>query len=144
VFPARRLTELDEQRLQREAFWRDAIQNPVPRRHILVFETAGVVAGFVSAGPSDDDDALGELYAIYVLPEQWGRGGGEQLMTEAIARLRRGGFDHAVLWVLEDNPRARAFYERRGWFLDGAVREGTHLDTRTREVRYRVALSALS
>jgi ribosomal protein S18 acetylase RimI-like enzyme len=75
-----------------------------------------------------------------VLAEQWGLGAGPALMTEAIERLRHSGFESAVLWVLDDNPRARAFYERRGWSLDGAIREGTHLATRTREVRYRIAL----
>jgi GNAT superfamily N-acetyltransferase len=140
VFPARRLAELDDRSPQREQFWRDAIENAVPRRHVLVVETADGVAGFASTGPSENDDAVGELYAIYVLPAHWGHGAGKALMTEATTALRRVGFDDAVLWVLEDNPRARVFYERSGWSLDGAVREGTHLGTVTREVRYRIDL----
>jgi RimJ/RimL family protein N-acetyltransferase len=44
------------------------------------------------------------------------------------------------LWVLEDNPRARRFYEAAGWSTDGRTKEDEFLDTRVREVRYRIAL----
>ena len=33
--------------------------------------------------------------------------------------LRDEGFASAVLWVLRDNPRARAFYEKAGWHATG-------------------------
>ena len=33
--------------------------------------------------------------------------------------LRDEGFTSAVLWVLRDNPRARAFYEKAGWHFTG-------------------------
>jgi hypothetical protein len=55
--------------------------------------------------------------------------------------LRADGFEEAVLWVLDDNPRARRFYELAGWRLNGAVKEDTFLDTPVREVRYRIALA---
>ncbi len=140
VFPAERLAALDGRRIEREQSWRDTIEARVPRRHVLVSEDAERVGGLASVGSADEDETLGELYAIYVLPEEWGRGSGPALMAEALERLRGEGFAEAVLWVLDDNPRARAFYEREGWALDGAARDGTHLGTGTREVRYRIAL----
>jgi ribosomal protein S18 acetylase RimI-like enzyme len=33
--------------------------------------------------------------------------------------LRDEGFSSAVLWVLRDNPRALAFYEKAGWRFTG-------------------------
>ena len=54
------------------------------------------------------------------------------------------GSRRAVLWVLADNPRARCFYERSGWFLDGEEREETLLDTPVSEVRYRIGLGDVS
>ncbi len=33
--------------------------------------------------------------------------------------LRDEGFTSAILWVLRDNPRARAFYEKVGWHSTG-------------------------
>ena len=49
-------------------------------------------------------------------------------------------YPEAVLWVLEDNPRARRFYEREGWDLDGARKEDEFLGVRVAEVRYSIRL----
>ena len=98
----------------------------------FVAEKDGRVLGFVSVGE-------GELDAIYVLPEAWGSSAGGALMSAAVGALRAAGNEEAVLWVLEDNPRARRFYEREGWRADGG-REGEHLGVRTAEVRYRIDL----
>ena len=61
-------------------------------------------------------------------------------MAAALAALRAGGFVSASLWVLEDNPRARRFYEREGWTLDGERREEEFLGAPVTEVRYRITL----
>jgi ribosomal protein S18 acetylase RimI-like enzyme len=120
--------------------WRRMITEPRPRSHVLVAEDGAGVQGFASGGPADDDGSLGELYAIYVLPEAWGAGHGRALIAESVERLRADGFPEAILWVLEDNPRTRRFYELAGWRLDGEPREHTFLDTPVRVVRYRTPL----
>jgi GNAT superfamily N-acetyltransferase len=63
----------------------------------------------------------GWLNALYVLPDEWGTGIGSGLHDEAVEALRRLG-PEARLWVLEQNARARRFYEQRGWRLDGRER----------------------
>jgi ribosomal protein S18 acetylase RimI-like enzyme len=63
-------------------------------------------------------------------------------MRETLARLRGHDYTEAVLWVLEDNPRTRHFYERAGWHADGGVTNGEWLGTVTREVRYRIDLES--
>ena len=83
----------------------------------LVAETRGLVVGWVVGGPNRDAafDYAGELYAIYLLPEYQRRGIGREL-TEAVARwLVDQGLNSMILWVLEQNLRARHFYEA----LDG-------------------------
>jgi RimJ/RimL family protein N-acetyltransferase len=101
----------------------------------------GSVVGFASAGESRDPDAVAELYAIYVLPSAWGTGAGTSLMRAALDAMRaRFSGEEAVLWVLEDNPRARRFYEREGWALDGARKEEEWLGVVIPEVRYRLTL----
>lgn len=88
--------------------------------------------GFASVGPSRDDDLpdLTELWALYVDVPAWGTGVGHRLLTETLG-------DHpALLWVLEGNERAIAFYRCHGFDVDGAteVEEGL-LHLRMRRAR---------
>jgi ribosomal protein S18 acetylase RimI-like enzyme len=91
---------------------------------VLVADAGGTLLGFASYSASRDSDMdpgrVGEIGAIYLLPEAWGKGTGRQLMEEALARLGKAGFVQATLWVLDSNARARRFYEAGGWSADGA------------------------
>jgi ribosomal protein S18 acetylase RimI-like enzyme len=109
------------------------------RSDVHVADDEGVV-GFVSTGESRDADAAAELYAIYVLPNGWGTGAGTALMRAGLDAMRARFSGEAVLWVLEDNPRARRFYEREGWTVDGARKEEEWLGVPISEVRYRITL----
>lgn len=51
---------------------------------------------------------------IYTLARVHGSGAGQLLLDALI------GADAAFLWVLEDNPRAQAFYAKNGFVADGA------------------------
>jgi len=128
VFGTERLAGLDTPR--RIAGWTRALEEG---ESIFVADDAGSVVGFVALGAC-------EVRAIYALPEAWGRGAGPDLMRAAIAQLRDDGCVEAFLWVLEDNPRARRFYEREGWDVDGARKEDDFLGVRVAEVRYRISL----
>lgn len=131
VFGAERLAGIGDRRAQ----WDERLAEARPGSQTFVAEDAGRVRGFVSVGDSRDEPGKGELYAIYVLPEAWGSGAGPALMSTALEELR--GYSSATLWVLEDNPRARRFYEREGWILDGGRREEEILGVTVAEVRYR-------
>jgi ribosomal protein S18 acetylase RimI-like enzyme len=100
------------------------------------------VVGFVTIGPCRDEDVMGagEIYALYVAPARWRSGIGARLMAEGEKRLREREFIDAVIWVLARNPRARAFYEARGWRTDGAAKTIDFAAETLVEVRYRSAL----
>jgi ribosomal protein S18 acetylase RimI-like enzyme len=132
VFPP---DELDALPIDAER-WRSRLRVPPRGWTTMVCEDGGSVVGFSSVGPSRDADGLGELYAIYVEPEAWSTGAGRALM-EAAERQLASEYDAALLWVLEDNPRARRFYERAGWTADGARKAEERLGVRAPEVRYR-------
>lgn len=135
VFGAERLAALDTP--ERRGRWQRRLTDG---ERVWVAEADdGRVVGFAWIGDSRDDEDKGELYAIYVLPETWGSGAGSALMAAALAALR-ASYATAILWVLEDNPRARRFYEREGWRLDGARKTGELLGLAVPEVRYRITL----
>jgi ribosomal protein S18 acetylase RimI-like enzyme len=133
IFDAERLAGIGD---RRRTQWEEWLADPQPGVRVFVAEEAGRVVGFVSVGDSRDEPGKAELFAIYVLPEAWGSGAGSALMTSALEELR--SYSSAALWVLEDNPRARRFYEREGWLLDGGRREEELLGVKVTEVRYRI------
>ena len=142
VFPEEALAAIDV--AAREEMWRAAIEEPPPRSATFVAERNGDVVGFAGVGAARDEDVpgAGRVYAIYVAPQAWGTGAGAALMARAEDALRQLGFEEAILWVLDDNPRARRFYERSGWVLDGAEQHEEFFGQTIREVRYRRDLRA--
>ena len=81
---------------------------------------------------------VGELYAIYVRPDSWGTGAGLVLMDTGVGWLAER-WDEAVLWVAEENPRARRFYELYGWTAEATRVEEVAPGARIAEVRYRLS-----
>jgi GNAT superfamily N-acetyltransferase len=123
---------------QRVPLWERLLANP--ELATFVAEHDDRVVAFANVGPSREPDAAGELFAIYALPEAWGTGVAGELMAAGLDSLREGGHDGAVLWVLEDNTRARRFYEREGWLPDGGRKQEQFLGTDVGEVRYSIRL----
>jgi RimJ/RimL family protein N-acetyltransferase len=56
------------------------------------------------------------LMGFYVVPAYWGSGVADELHEAVVERGARR------LWCLEGNHRARRFYEKRGWTLNGESR----------------------
>ena len=136
VFP---VEELDRGGFIQAARWRERLERPPTGWSTFVVERDGTVVGFASVGPSRDRRGLGELYAIYVEPEQWSTGAGRALLERAEEQLRKD-YEDAALWVLEENGRARRFYERAGWEPDGERKAEARWGVRAPEVRYRKRL----
>jgi GNAT superfamily N-acetyltransferase len=126
----------------RQRTWREGLAGPLPDRDVVVVEDPadGHVCGFAAVGDPRGDDlgtpGDGELWAINLEPEAWGRGLAAPLLAGAVQALRARGCSKAFLWVLEENARARRFYGREGWTPDGGVKDGTFGGRALREVRY--------
>jgi GNAT superfamily N-acetyltransferase len=78
----------------------------------------------------------GELCAIYADPGVVGSGAGSVLHAAGIEHLAVHGFGYAVLWVFEDNDRARRFYTAHGWAPDGGREDFEFGGRRVTELRY--------
>jgi ribosomal protein S18 acetylase RimI-like enzyme len=102
---------------------------------------AGAIVGWVVGGHTRDAfrarPGQGEIYGCYVQPEWWGRGVGRLLMTHAVTALAEAGLDDVTLWVLEDNQRARRFYEACGFQPDG-TRQLLDIGGPVPELRYQL------
>jgi ribosomal protein S18 acetylase RimI-like enzyme len=113
-------------------------------RTVIAVEDRGDrdVLGFATIGRSRDADVAqaGELYALYVDPDAWGRGVARKLMARAYARFAELDVDLAILWVLSANERAQRFYRADGWSADGSERDEDVWNVPAHVVRYRRAL----
>lgn len=107
---------------QREVSWADLLCKAGATVFVVVSAT-DQVEGFIHYGASRDPEADekcdGEIYAVYLLPAVLGQGKGRELMVFAERSLRSAGYREVVLWVLESNIRARAFYEMGGFQSEG-------------------------
>lgn len=78
----------------------------------------------------------GEIISIYLLPDYIGKGYGKILMKTTLSELKRQGYKNVFLWVLEENTRARNFYEQYGFWLTDDFLDDNIGGKDLREVRY--------
>ena len=113
----------------RARFWTAALTEERYRANrITVAERDGRIVGVAMSGPVDEPGTewTRQLYVLYVFASELGSGAGRALFDAAIRP------DEAVmLWVADPNPRAQAFYGRRGFRPDG----GETVDDGIREIR---------
>lgn len=122
--------------------WRQYLAEPMPVDYVV--EVNGTVVGFANVGPwREEPDApnLGELWAMYVHPDHWGTGAGYALMQATMNQFRSAAVETGYLWVLEENVRARTFYERQGWVVDDATKEEDIAGVTIVERRYSIAVT---
>lgn len=124
--------DAEEFATNRRERWQAWTWQSIAESRLFVVTLHERVVGFGHAGPEEAagahtvDNAIdeaapprGEIYGFYLHPTAWGSGGAGALMSRCEEFLRDEGFASAVLWVLRDNPRARAFYEKAGWHSTG-------------------------
>jgi GNAT superfamily N-acetyltransferase len=130
----------------RERDWQRWLAEGGERRHTLVAERDRTIEAFVTlelpTREVDEPETVAGIPALYAHPDAFGRGSGQALMESALDAVRDRGFPEAILWMLEGNDRAQAFYERGGWERDGGRRAAEYpgvvfKSEPPREIRYR-------
>lgn len=97
----------------REQIWKRGIEE----NHVFIAEDEyGQIVGFATGGKERTgkyEAYKGELYAIYLLEEQQGKGLGEKLFMAVVDDLKTKKLNTMLIWALEENP-ACGFYEKLG------------------------------
>jgi len=96
-------------------------------RNILLSEFCDMEIEFVEDKPHciaawgknrcDLGDTVAELICIHSLQNNWAKGYGSAMMKYVLAQLQRAKYESVILWVFEDNARARKFYEKHRFEL---------------------------
>ena len=93
---------------------------------VVAFTDEGAAAGHATARPERDEHdelrpGVARLTHLFVRRQFWGSGVAHELHEHLLAGMSDRGFASACLWTPVGQARARAFYERCGWRLSGAV-----------------------
>lgn len=94
---------------------------------MFIAKDEGRVVGFVGYGHREEEPPeIGEVFALYVLKEYYGKGVGRVLMEAALEQLR--GYARVCLWTLKENRRAIRFYQKCGFCPDGEEKTSKNID----------------
>lgn len=127
---------------RREMIWRQSIEKGMPE--VWIAGDGPGIVGWIAFGQCRDPDKsgdTGEVWALYVAPQHWSRGIGQELWLAARGRLEERGFKEAALWVLKANHRAIHFYRAAGFYPDERTIRKIRLGSETLdEIRYETLL----
>lgn len=65
----------------------------------------------------EEMEGYAEVICIHSLCNNWGKGYGTEMMNYILRDIKSAGFSKVMLWVFEQNSRARKFYEKHGFIL---------------------------
>ncbi|GGP18477.1 GNAT family N-acetyltransferase [Silvimonas iriomotensis] len=101
--------------------WQRNLSRPWPG-FLVALDSDEAVVGWIGYGADNEvPPDCGAIKGLYIAPAHWGAGHGAALLHAALYALRRQGWRHAGLVVLEANRMARAFYEKHGFHTDGVA-----------------------
>lgn len=115
--------------------WNKMLSNNINSHYVITLDD--VIIGFLTIGVSRDEDLkefFYEIVGLYLIPEYVAKGYGKQAMDWIKKEIKSRGYDKISLWVLEENNRARRFYEKSGFMADGKIKPSGLAETH--EVRY--------
>lgn len=121
---------IEKKNAERPALWARLLENNQGTHYVAV--CGNQVVGFIGIGTPRDEDLPVDSYEIrslYLDPNDVGKGYGKALMDWAKAETAARGYRSIALWVLDQNSRAKTFYEACGFQPDGAVKPSGLGDT---------------
>ena len=116
--------------------WANSI-NKIGMNNLVVIEN-GLIIGTASFCKSrwEQYSNYGEIVSIYFLPAYMGKGYGKHLLKKCVEELNGLGYNNILLWVLENNQRARRFYEKNGFTCSGDFLNDNIGGKELREIMY--------
>lgn len=95
--------------------YRKLLEQQIGNGYILeVKGTAHCIAWWDAARDTELTEHA-ELICIHSLPGNWRKGYGSRMMESVLSDIAAAGYRNVVLWVFQENERARRFYEAHGF-----------------------------
>ncbi|MBQ6142897.1 MAG: GNAT family N-acetyltransferase [Clostridia bacterium] len=97
--------------------WIPHLENKNMNNLVLIKDGKFIGTSSYCRSRSKEFKNFGEIVSIYLLPEYVGKSYGKKLFKATLNELTELGYKDVFLWVLEENVRARRFYESQKFKL---------------------------
>lgn len=104
------------------AMYRRLLEQNIGNGYLLKVEGTPHCIAWWDAARENDMSGYAELICIHSLPNRWRKGYGSKMMDAVLRDIAAAGYTKVMLWVFEDNIRARRFYEAQGFTTDGRAK----------------------
>ena len=102
--------------------YRRLLEQNVGNGYLLKVEGNPHCIAWWDATRDNDMPDYAELICIHSLQNHWRKGYGSKMMGVVLHDIAMAGYSKFMLWVFEDNVRARRFYEKLGFTESGKVK----------------------
>lgn len=83
--------------------------------YILEINGKGHCIAWWDASREEDMPGFAELICIHSLQDNWGKSYGSKMMDKILEDIAAAGYNKTMLWVFDENKRAKKFYEAKGF-----------------------------
>lgn len=84
--------------------------------YILEIDGNAHCIAYWDATREKDMPDVAEIICIHSLQDNWRKGYGSKMMDRVLTDIAAAGYTKVMLWVFEENERARSFYEAKGFY----------------------------
>ena len=104
------------------AMYRRLLEQNIGNGYLLKVEGEPHCIAWWDATREKDMPDYAELICIHSLQSRWRKGYGSKMMDAVLSDIAAASYSKVMLWVFEDNMRARQFYEAHGFTNNGMVK----------------------
>ena len=114
----KRYTQMDKA----TAMYRYLLEQNIGNGYLMKVDERSHCIAWWAATRESDMPGYAELICIHSLQDQWRKGYGSKMIDAVMHDIARAGYSKVMLWVFEDNTRARRFYESLGFTANGKTK----------------------
>lgn len=108
---------------QSTAMYRHLLEQNVGNGYLLKVENKPHCIAWWDAAREQNMPGYAELICIHSLQSQWRKGYGSKMLEAVLRDIAAAGYEKVMLWVFEENIRARRFYEAHGFTVNGKTQQ---------------------
>ena len=113
-----RCTQLDKA----TAMYRRLLEQNIGNGYLLRVDGQPHCIAWWDTTREQDMPGYAELICIHSLQSRWRHGYGSKMMDAILRDIAAAGYAKVMLWVFEENIRARQFYESQGFHTKGKIK----------------------